>query len=317
MLPTLRQRLLLGLSLVIGTIVWLQAVPALRADDLSAGLSIVDASGGPGSAILAVVLAGLPAVVLALACASAGNPASGPFVIAFCLSFVAVTGGPIDGVIRRAHSADALSGLYPRMALELASWAVALFGLMLAMHAARPLLRRVLPGWLVSHDAPAGRWQASLGRPGRAGAIAALVTAASGGLLAMVLIRSADTGQVVGGLVLAFTIAGAMGRMLVNDRRVLGVLLSPCLVGIAGYLWVARSNPDGSILIARYYAGDLSPLGHVLPIYYASAGVLGASLGVGIGQGLLVGSHAARVQARLSNPAAQGEDTGATSGPSA
>jgi len=299
MLPTLRHRLLLGFTAIVGSAVWLQAVPTLRAADLSGGLTLTDPAGGAASALIALVVWGIPAIGLAVACAAAGSPVSGPFAIALALCCVAAAGGPIDGVLRRAFADDRLGTLHAQLALELLGWALALGIVMSLMHRLRPALRGRLPRRLVSDDAPAARWSASLAWPGRAGCTAGLISAAAGGLLGTVLIRSGDTGQVVGGLLLAFTVAGALGRMLVNDRRVIGILLSPCLVGIAGYLWVWRTTPDGAALIARYYAGDLTALGLALPLHYASAGVLGAALGVGIGQGLLAGSHAARTQASL------------------
>ena len=294
MLPSLRQRLLIAIATVVGAVCWLGALPFLRAPDLSQGLSVMDASAGVGPAVLSLAIYGLPAIIGALLVASSGSPVSGPFVLGVSLTAPAAMGGSIDGLFRRADTGHALGHLYPTLAAEMAGWCLALYALLLSIHLLRERLRAVLPGRLVSSDLPTRRWRSELSWPNGSAWLAGLVSAATGGLMSTVLIRSSSDGQVIGSLVLSFTIAGMLGRMLVNRPRVIAILLSPCLVGLAGYLWLWRTTPNPEQLLERYFAGEMLPLGLALPIQYASAGVAGAALGIGLGQGLLAGSHAAR-----------------------
>src|SRR5690606_32838655 len=70
-----------------------------------------------------------------------------------------------------------------------------------------------------------------------------LLTAAIGGLLTHLMLKSVDPGQIVGGLILAFAVAAVIGKTVVPQMSAGAAVLAPMAVGIAGSLWVVF-NPD-------------------------------------------------------------------------
>lgn len=295
MLPTLRQRLILLVGLLAGVWLWMQSAHALRAADLSPGITLTDAAAGVLPAFGYFLAGGAAAIAAGLLAGSTGNVLSGPFVISAALLGLAGVGGSIDGVLRRSAEADTLAALYPKLAGEIVAMTVGLVLFIFVLAKLRPWLRERLPGRLISYDKSSSRWSAKVARPDASAALAGLITMAAGGLFASVLIRSSANQQVIGALLLAFTVAGMLGRMLVNRPNVIGILLAPGVTGLIAYAWAWRVSGDGSTVMARYFAGEWPPLALALPIHYLSAGLLGAALGAGLGQGLLMGSHQARL----------------------
>jgi len=292
---------LLFIACCLGGGCWYFAIPHLRAADLSDGLSLADPAVGTPSAIGALLAFGLPMIVGAILVSCSGSVLSGPFVLGVGLTVVSGFGGSIDGTLRRYDEAGALATLYPALALEVVGWGCALLVLLVLIHRVRKPLREKLPGPLVSGQVHK-RWRSNLRMPDGSALLAGLVSCAAGGLMSGILLRSATGPQVIGALLLSFTVAGMLGRTLVNRPRVIVILLSPCIVGLVGYLWLWRTTPDAAQIMPRYFTDKLMPLGLALPIHYASAGVMGAAIGIGLGQGLLMGSHAAREVQDAGNP---------------
>ncbi len=120
-----------------------------------------------------------------------------------------------------------------------------------------------------------------------------VVAMAVGSAIAMILLASADSGQVIGGLLVAFTVAGLVGHQMFPTRTRLTFIVAPLLLAVAAYGWTATTVADADELLHRLFqpnaAGGntpLLPLALALPAHYASAGVLGSLLGVGWSQSL-------------------------------
>jgi hypothetical protein len=120
--------------------------------------------------------------------------------------------------------------------------------------------------------------------------LAGVVSAVVGGLGCWLFIRSSDPGQVIGAMIVAFTLGGLLGQLLAPQTNPIGILLSPAVVAVASYVWVMyQYNGNDAVLQAWYTRRFFAPaLG--LPIYYASAGVAGCALGVGLAQAMISGN---------------------------
>lgn len=137
-----------------------------------------------------------------------------------------------------------------------------------------------------------GRVAADKPGPSLEGMVVAPVVAVACGIL---LVRSPEVGQVIGGLLIAFIVASTVSAHLYPNTPTLALLLNPTLVGIAAYLAVAIGHfaePPQALRAAAFafiglhsgaQAGWLLPLGLVLPVYYGSAGLAGSAIGIGWG----------------------------------
>ncbi len=290
MLPQLKHRLIIGLSLVIGGLGWLLALGALTAADGSTGLSLMDARIGTPNAVLILIAAGIPAIVLALLTASTGNPLTGVFTLCGSLLLLGCMGGSIDGYLRRAD----LPNGYRLLAVESVIW---VFFLALVIFLIDGLRARVRPGlqMLTPKHHLGTRTQLTL--PGAKPLLAGLITAAGGAFICNLLIQSTDGGQVNGSLILGFGVAALIGNMAVPQRNPVMILLSPMLVAIVAYLWVAHAHPTTDSLLMDLYSHNFLNLTLALPIQYASAGVTGCTLGVGLAQTLEHVRHTTTVTA--------------------
>ena len=74
MLPKTRQRLLVLLAVLGGGAAWVWPSSVLLAADGSTGISLLSARWHPVAATAFVVVTGVPALLLALVAAAAGNP---------------------------------------------------------------------------------------------------------------------------------------------------------------------------------------------------------------------------------------------------
>ena len=318
MLPSQTQRVLMVVALAVG--VW----PA--AWGLGAGLGAVDGSGGLTGWNLAgladvtmVVLGVLPLVALAGALGATGNRLSGVWTLAAGLTVAGWlaggqpgANGPMGAVMRRAvlggeglsgsaGLGGAVGGLYARLALEAVVWATAWAGALAWQDAAAGWLRGRLPRRLQSRHLGAGETLLLPPDGPRARPVAwiaavlgsSVLAAAVAGVLVAVLVRSPVTGQVVGGLFVAFTVGALVSRMVLPADAAVGVLLSPVWVAVGGYAlaWIGLREAGGGggaegghAMLAALYAGDLPGVAMVLPLQYLSAGVLGAATGLGLGQ---------------------------------
>ena len=279
MLPRLKQRLVIASGVALGGICWLLARGFLTASDGSVGLSLIDAHNGIAVAVIALLIAGVPAVLASTLSASTGNPLAGAFTLGGSLMVLAAVGGASQGFIHRAE----LPGDYRRLAIESGVWIVLLIVILLIVDRLRLMVRpRIKP--LVSKQHLGARIK--LGLPGSQPLLAGAVSAALGALACNLLIQTPDGGQVNCSLVLGFAVAAMIARMLVPQQNPIVILISPLVVGIGVYLWVASSYQSQDALLADYYSRDLFNLAVALPIHYASAGVAGCAIGVGMAQSM-------------------------------
>lgn len=288
MLPAFKQRIVIAIAVVIGALCWCLAKGPLTPIDASSGITLSDARAGIVPAVAVVLVAGIPAIVLGIVAAGFGNPLSATFVVAASLTVLAAAGGGSAGYLWRA---DLPSG-FLWLAGGLVVWFVLHALVALASVNVRGLLRNFVPQ-LVS---PSSEVTLLPARHQVLGSLAGLaVTAAAGAMLTNLLVRSTDVGQIVGGLIFGFAVAGLLARMLVSETSAAAVLLAPLVVGVGAYLWVAFSGSYGSdtSILRAWYTGQLPGVALPLPIHYASAGVVGACLGWGMGQGVNSARHQA------------------------
>lgn len=290
-MPRTLQRLIICVAVVIGGWIWVQTSAGLLAADGSSGISLLSARWHPVAASFGVVLTGLPAIGLGLIAAASGNPILGLLAVAGSLSILAAHGGAVDGWLRRHEH---LSGAYGALIGEVILWQVGVVLLLLLIQTARPALRR---GWsaLAFDRRPDSAFALQLTRPWSVGG--GLICAAVAAVVGFLLIRSSDTGQVIGSLVVAFAAGSTAATTICRRCNPLGVFFSPALVAIGVYLWVVIAfGADADQLRAAWYlqeseggltSSKLPGLAKALPIHFISAGLVGCCLGLGIGGGFV------------------------------
>ncbi len=255
-----------------------------------------------------ILLAGLPALVMGLAISSFGNPLSGLFAVGIGLCSLAVAGGEMDEWVRR--STASLPGDYFKLVLETLVWFAAVIAFLTIALKVRPAIRKSVPK--LSDEHHCGRHM-RLFQFDKSSWTAGGVTALIGGVLAFLLLRNAESGQVVGGLILAFMIAAFVGmlvagslfgephprkgsdkidRMVAPPRNPVPIMLAPAAVAIIGYLLTFVAFSDQNDLLASWHTGGVVGIARALPIHYASAGVIGCCLGVGWAQAVAGDSSA-------------------------
>lgn len=299
MFPSLRTRLLITIAAIAGSMLWVSAADAAMASDGSGGISLITA-GSFGKATAMILLAGLPALVMGLVISALGNPLSGLFAAAIGLCSLAVTGGEMNGWIDRTDAG--LPGDYLKLAMETLIWFTAVIVFLIVAMRLRPSIRKSIPKLADQHHFGQNMQLRKINASAwTAGGVTALV----GGILTFLLLRTAESGQVVGGLILAFMIAAFVGmlvagsifgepykrkgsdkteRMVAPPRNPIPVLLAPAIVAIVGYLLTMVAFTDKAELLASWYEGGVLGIARALPIHYASAGIIGCCLGIGWAQ---------------------------------
>lgn len=291
----MKQRLFIAAAAAIGAACWLLAIRFLAPSDGGSGLTLIHAHTGVITATIITLLLAVPAVLCGLIVSATGNPLAGVFTAAMALLILAAAGGPIDGWLLSITGPSAYRGL----AFEMVLWLIGVTGVMMLIQISRPKLREaglqsnaVKTLFGVDHSGLTAylNWPTSRGLG--AGAVCALV----GGVVAMVLIRSSESGQVIGSLLVAFTIGGVCGQMVLpRGSSPVVMLLAPGAVAIAAYMLVATGYTSHDQLLTAWFAQTrtgagfsdrLLSLALALPIHYASAGVAGAAMGVGLGQSI-------------------------------
>ena len=281
MLPVIWHRTLIVVSAAIGGVIWIQVQPVIAASDGSTGLSLFSANSGVVIALLTVLLASIPAVLLGVVTAATGHPVTGVFAVAAALALLAAAGGPIDGWMWRSQ----LPADYGWLIIEVLIWFALAAGLLFVIEKLRPAARALLPG-TGSDDPHAGVFDLRKLCNNKT-AVSGLITAVIGGVFAALLIRTTDAWQVIGALFVAFMIAGLLGQTAVPGANPLGTLISPVFAAVIGYGMVLANGPNSNdAVLARWYSDGLTGLAQALPIFYVSAGVAGAAMGIGLSRNM-------------------------------
>ena len=286
MLPSLRQRLILAVAIALGATVLVLVAADLRVADGSRCLTLTSARVGPALAALIIVVAAVPALIGGLIAAGTGNPLSGVFAIGASFCVLAGTGGSIDEWFIREGAT--LPADYGWLIVEVVGWEAALAVMLVLISRARPPLRRRLAALgsndhLDSEIAP----RRMTGKSAAAAALCAVI----GGVLSIFIVRSTDSGQVIWSLILAFLVGSLAAHLIVPEGDCWAILLSPGLVAVVTYTWLLVSfDHEGRFLAAWYSVGRTATSvpgpALALPIHYASAALVGCTLGLGWAQGL-------------------------------
>ena len=296
MLPTITQRLLMLAAIVLGTLCWLPALDLLRAADGSSGLSLMDARSGVFLACGLLFLAGLPALLTGLYVSSSGNPLSGVYTIGFSLMILSGLGGSMTGLIQRQaerpRGEPGGGSIFMQLEIEMVIWALAWCLLMFLVRRFRdPIRKSMVPRRLKTNfakgvpieeeDTP--RFAIQI-RPAMAG----LLCAALAWVLCRFIMQTPTTGQVIGSILLSFTIAGLTARLALPTGNVVFLLLSPLLVGFASYAVAAVLHGSASAedLTILWQRGQIVGPTFAMPIHWASAGLVGVSIGIGMAQAI-------------------------------
>jgi len=259
--------------------------------------------------VLVVLGLSIPVIALSLLMSTTGNPMAGVFVFASSLTVLACRGGSIDGWLRRA----AVPGAYRQLIYETFIWAAVLLAVLVLIRMVRPMLRKrfvKLAAW------PHGGDDFRLVVPDLQAIGAGVICALVGAGLAFFLIRNADTGQVVLSLTLAFTVGSMAAHLALTQPNPILILLSPLVVAIGAYVYVLMSFEGYEQFLQAWFSmsgespasGRVPGLALALPMHYASAGVLGAVLGLCWAQTILEG-EAAHAAAKAGASSGDGEDT--------
>lgn len=294
MLPTITQRLMMVAAIVLGTLCWLSVLPLLKAADGSAGLSLMDARSGVVMACVWMLLAGLPALLAGLYVSSAGNPLSGVFTVGISLMILAAHGGSMQGLINRQAerpSGEPTGGaIFLQLEMEMVLWALAWCLMMFLTRRYRWWIRHTLvprrlktpfPPTLTEEDTPRFVLQV---RPAMAGLLCAML----GWILCRYIMQTHENGQVIGSILLSFVLAGLTARLALPTGNVVFLLLSPLLVGFASYAYATLLHGSASAdeLILRWQRGEVVGPMFAMPIHWASAGLIGVSVGIGMAQAI-------------------------------
>jgi hypothetical protein len=298
----LRQRTIVLIAVAIAGFLFWKAAPGARPASGVNGASLLLAA-SPVEATARFVGVGVLAAIVAGIAAGLTNPLMAPFVLGVGLCFAAVTGGSVDEWMRTVNS----SGAYWMFAGESVTWLVIMATLLLLASAVGGFVYGQLPmSWRDSADLTQGPyairygagyggamkllWAATvelskvtrLSGPAIHGLAAMVVAAAIGSVVTPFLVVSALTWQVVWGVGFAFCFGGLVAYTLFPARPV-WILLSPLLSAMGWYAWIAVSNISTRELLVGYFQDPIRAphASLIFPIYYASAGVAGAALGIG------------------------------------
>lgn len=285
MMPRMRQRVVIVVAMVAGAMAWSWVAGLLAAPDGSSGISLMSARVGVAGAVAVLGCAGVVAMMLGVVASATGNALSGVFAVSGSLGVLAALGGPIDGWMLRSR----LPGDYLYLMFEVLLWQAGWVAMVLLIQFNRSSVRT---RW------PALAFEDHLGvdlhvRFPRVQSLAAgVVCGACAGVVGYFLIRSSDSGQVIGSLLAAFTAGGLVAGLVFPQVNPAGVLFGPAWVALGSYLcvWVGYSGEQA--VLEAWFAGGLPGVALALPIHYASAGVAGCAMGVGLAQGI----EAAKVQ---------------------
>lgn len=285
MLSPVWQRIGIIIGVLLGSLCWLGVLPSLQASAGTGGLVLLNCS-SVVTAIVLVIIAGLPAVLLGTLLSTVGWFTAGVSVFAGTLIVLTWYGGSVSGWFQRAT----LPGDYWHLILETVIWQVLVLAAILLMSHFRPIVHRQLPQLLQRQIA----WKTALGIPASQEISAALISALVAGLMAMVLIQNAAPKQVLVSLVVSFALGAGLGQTMMPNTNPIAIFVSPGVVAICSYLMVIFRYGDQAAVLQAMYAGSEPGTGIMsqfpgaamaLPIDYLSAGLLGCCLGIGLVRG--------------------------------
>ena len=277
MLPSIRHRLIIGTAVVMGACCWLLVAGLLTTADGSSGLALTSTRVGWVVAVGLVAVAGIPVMALGLLTSVTGHPVAGIFAVATALAVLAGVGGSTEGWLRRA----AVPGGYGWLIFESLLWQAGMvFMLTLIQRLRSPLRTR----W------PALAFQDHLGvdthlwLPTTQALLAGALCAAVSGVACYFLLLNTSSGQVLCGLTIAFMLGGLIAYTAFPQVNLVGILSSPFIVAIGAYLYVLMRYDDTDSFLRAWFDQSLPGLALALPIHYASAGLAGCTLGVGLAE---------------------------------
>ncbi len=286
MLPTIRQRVVIVTAMIIGAAAWLSVTSILIAPDGSDGVSLMSARVGVVAAVLIVAVVGVFALGFGLIASVMGNPLSGVFAVSGGLGVLACKTGAIDGWMRRSVLPDDYSDLM----VEVLIWQAGVVIMLSAIQWLRSPMRAIWPA--LAYEDHLGV-DIHLRFPQAQAWAAGAVCAVCGSGMGCLLIRDANVGQVVGSLVMSFGVGGLVAGLIFPQVNPVGILFSPAMVAIGAYAYARLGFQNADELLQVWYGQQLPGIVLVLPIHYASAGVAGCAVGVGLAQVI----EASKVQA--------------------
>ncbi len=278
MMPKMRQRLTIAAAIVVGAICWTFARPYLQAADGASGLTLTTARVGMFAAVLTVVIAGIPALALGMLVSVTGHPLAGVFAVTVSLAALAVGGGPIDGWMVGAS----IPSDYGSLMIETLVWQAGVVVMLVVIQRLRSPLRSRWPALAFSDHLGI---DTQIRFPEAQALAAGAICAGFGGVISYFFMRSTDSGQVIGVLLLAFGIGGFAAHLILPQSNPVGILLGPAVIALGAYGYVLMNFHTREDVLAAWFNGDLPGLALALPIHYASAAVAGCAAGVGIAQG--------------------------------
>jgi hypothetical protein len=326
MLPNMTQRLVIVLAIFGAGFVMLGLARSGAPVDGSGPYSLLYAA-APTEAIVRLAVFSIGVVCFGAVAGAFGNPIGGVFVVAMAMLFPAIKGGGVDlwlrvveserdywRLVMETHLWAAWAAIVIPLTMKLAC--VIQNGLPETWYHSEEELDELselgLSGGAGGGAGGGGAGeegeqeeneirqvpQGTGGGPPGSGfqmIFGALLTAVVGVVLTPLFVRSPDPQQVAWGLVGAYLIAGVLGHQTFSGGHPVGVLLGPFIGGAFWYAIVASDGAGGASvgggvegnLLDVYFAGDLARGALVMPVYYASAGLAGAAVGVGWSQVLL------------------------------
>lgn len=276
-MPRVRQRVLIVVAMGVGAVMWLSVSPWLATSDGSSGLSMMSARVGIVGAAAVSVGAGLLAMGLGVIASAMGNPLSGVFAVSTGLGVLAVWGGSGEEWLTRSD----LPGDYAWLMVEMLIWQVGVAVMLFFIGRLRSPVRAVWPA--LAYQDHLGV-DINLSLPRTRSLAAGAVCAVCGLAVCWVMIQTGDVAQVIGSLVLGFGLGGVMAGMIFPQADPVGVLFAPAVVALVVYGFMLLGYENHDQVLAAWYGRRLTGLAVVLPIYYASAGVAGCAVGLGVAQ---------------------------------
>ncbi|MEM0914496.1 MAG: hypothetical protein AAGK09_07785 [Planctomycetota bacterium] len=292
MIPGWRQRWVVAVGIALGAVAWWFAGGLLIAGDGTPGYVVADARVGWLVGTAAVALLGVVAVGMGGVAAATGQPLSGMVVIAASLTVLAWRGGASMGFFWR-HD---LPGGYGLLLVEAVWWLAGALVACLGLQRLRDAMRRGRGD--AQHGGGGASRTASLWTVPLATSASSVAAAVLGAVLAWLIVRTTDPAQVIGGLALSYLVAGGLAYLFTPYANPVGAVISPLIGGVAVYGWLATGGAGQADVLLLAYGESLSGLALALPMQLASAGVLGACLGVALAQGIDAARKAEQAAAR-------------------